>query len=391
MHHLLDSFSVKHWREIQNTASQIAGRKPKRNRYHLRVPREMQDRRRQSAFKDIAGSNRHQVRQWVREDGSHNDHIESGHQGSLSNALRHTLHVMHHVYQRDLHEHQEKQQQRTGGGLFDDVSNFVQKDVIESGAKQFSHEVDRLDRATKELPKGLTRLGDTLEGTARHMGVQADIAGDSFLHDVGIRKQKKYQSADIDRQMSFHARLNQEVYKDQRGSVDGWEYLKEDSTRDYGVWNKDGKAFMVFRGTDPKKALSNLDLVDDGRIATGTTLELSTNKTAHDKMLELLDRYGDHNVNTSGYSLGGGRQLQLLNDSSIYKRLGEDNYSLAPGLTAMNANLKKYSSYDKMHYVYAHNDAVANSLLAYKNDNHSVFYDYKDPFKAHLFLDDLAS
>ena len=184
MHHLLDSFSTKHWREIQNASSQIAGRKPRRNRYHLDGPREMQDRRRQSAFKDIAGSDRHQVRQWVREDGSHNDHLKQGHQGSLSNALRHTLHVMHHVYQRDLHAHHGEGEEKVGGGLLDDVGNFVKKDVIESGAKQFSHEVDRFERATKEVPKGLTRIGDTLEGTARHMGVQADIAGDSYLHDV---------------------------------------------------------------------------------------------------------------------------------------------------------------------------------------------------------------
>ena len=364
MYDLVDSYTDKQWRTIQNVASQIAGRKPKRSHYHLNVPREMQDRRRQSPFKDIAHSDRTQVRDWIKEDGDHSNHASmTG--GSLSNALRHTLHVAHHVYRRDVRSHVENHRQ--GGNVFDDIGSAIQ-----------------------DAPKGLKRIGDTLEGTGRALGVQADIMGDKFLNEVGIRKHKKYQSADVDDKMRLHARFAKEVYKDERGDVDGYKYLAEDSTKDYGVFEKDGKAMMVFRGTDPKKALKNNDLIDDARIATGTTLELATNKSAKDKINELLDRYGDHNVDTSGYSLGGGRQLQLLNDSSIYKRLGDENYSLAPGLTAMNANLKKYSSYDKMHYVYAHNDAVANSLLAYKNDNHSVFYDYTDPLKAHLFLDDLA-
>ena len=365
MYDLVDSYTDKQWRTIQNVASQIAGRKPKRSHYHLNVPREMQDRRRQSPFKDIAHSDRTRVRDWIKEDGDHSKHGEmTG--GSLSNALRHTLHVAHHVYRRDIDSHVQKK--REGGGVFDDIGDAI-----------------------KDIPNGLKRVGSTLEGTGRAMGVQADIMGDKFLHQVGIRKHKKYESAHVDENMRLHARFAKEVYKDNRGDVDGYKYLAEDSTRDYGVFEKDGKAMMVFRGTDPSKALKNNDLIDDARIATGTTLELATNKSAKTKINQLLDRYGDHNVNTSGYSLGGGRQLQLLNDSSIYKRLGDESYSLAPGLTAMNANLKKYSSYDKMHYVYAHNDGVANSLLAYKNDNHSVFYDYKDPLKAHMFLDDLAA
>ena len=387
VHQIIDKYTSSQWKEIQNAAHQIAGRKPKRNRYNLRVPRHLQDRRRQSAFKDIANSDRNQVRDWVREDGSHNDHIEHGQNGSLSNAFRHTLHVMHHVYRRDLQEHHD----RVGGGLFEDVGNFVQKDVIEAGAKQVQNEVENVNRAiTKDIPKGLERVGNTLEGTGKMMGVQADIAADDFLNKVGIRKQKRYHSAHITDEMTLHARLNKEVYKGERGDVDGWSYLSKDSNNDYGVWEKDGEAMMVFRGTDPSKAFKNMDLVDDGRIATGTTLELDTNKSARDKMLELLDRYGDHKVNTSGYSLGGGRQLQLLNDNDIYSRLGDKSYSLAPGLTAFNPNLKKYSTYDKVHYVYGHNDMVANSLLANKNDNHSVFYNYSDGLKAHLFLDDLA-
>ena len=373
MHHIIDTYNDRQWRTLQNVASQIAGRKPKRTQYDLKIPREMQDRRRQSPFKDIASNYRRQVSQWVRDDGEHNQHQEMD-GGSLSNALRHTLHVAHHVYQRDMHAH------RTGGGL---------GDLIEDAGGLVNKISDNVKEAVTDAPSGLRRIGDTLENTARATGVQADIMGDKFLHEIGIRKHKKYESAAITGDIKLHSLLNQEVYKKDRGDVAGWSYLNEDSTNDYGVWSKDGEAMFVFRGTDPSKAMDNKDLVDDARIATGTTLELTTNKSARDKMMELFDRFGDHKVNTSGYSLGGGRQLQLLNDSAIYKRLGDKSYTLAPGVTALNPNLKKYASYDKMHYVYAHNDMVANSLLAHKNDNHSVLYDYADPLKAHLFLKDI--
>ena len=269
---------------------------------------------------------------------------------------------------------------KTGGGL---------GELISDGADLVNKIGTNVKDAVVDAPKGLKRIGDTLDNTMRATGVQADIMGDKFLHQIGIRKHKKYESAHITNDIKLHSLLNQEVYKSDRGDVDGWSYLANDSTNDYGVWSKGGEAMFVFRGTDPSKAMDNKDLIDDARIATGTTLELTTNKTAKDKMIELFDRFGDHHVNTSGYSLGGGRQLQLLNDSDIYKRLGDKSYTLAPGVTALNPNLKKYASYDKMHYVYAHNDVVANSLLAHKNDNHSVLYNYSDPLKAHLFLKDI--
>lgn len=66
VHQIIDRYTNRQWKDIQNAAHQIAGRKPKRRQYNLRVPRHLQDRRRQSAFKDIANSDRNQVRDWVR-------------------------------------------------------------------------------------------------------------------------------------------------------------------------------------------------------------------------------------------------------------------------------------------------------------------------------------
>ena len=151
------------------------------------------------------------------------------------------------------------------------------------------------------------------------------------------------------------------------------------------------KAYMVFRGTDPSKAHQNMDLIDDARIATGLTGEFVTNAGAKAKLKELIARHGDHQVNVSGYSLGGGRMLEAISDGEIYKGLGTDNYALAPGLTTAHGQLKRFSTYGKMQYAYHHNDAVSNGMLAHKNDTHHVFYDEANPLKSHLFLDRLAN
>ena len=351
MHHVISNLSQKHWRTVQNVAHQIAGRKPKRSHHHLQIPREMQDRRRQSAFKDIAGSAKTQIMEWIKEDGHHHNHVELAHGGSLTNAMRHVLHTAHHVYQRDA---------RVGGGL--------------------------------AVPNGIKRLGTMLQSAGKSLGVQADVASDQFLHKIGIRKELKYKSAENNDQIKLHARLNREVYKEDPQDVGDYKYSSEDSTKDFGVWqHKDGKAMMVFRGTDPSKAFLNNDLIDDARIATGLTGEFTTNDAAQMKLKDLLNRHGDHNVNVSGYSLGGGRMLQAISSGGIYERLGNDNFALAPGLTAVHPQFKRFANFSKVQYAYHHNDAVANSLLAEKDDRHHVFYDEADPLKAHLFLDKLAS
>ena len=117
MQHLVSNLTQKNWRTVQNVAHQIAGRKARRSHHPLNIPRELQDRRRQSAFKDIASSAKSQIAAWIEEDGHHHDHVANAHGGSLSNAMRHVLHTAHHVYQR---EHQ-----RTGGGL--DLPNGIKR------------------------------------------------------------------------------------------------------------------------------------------------------------------------------------------------------------------------------------------------------------------------
>ena len=148
---------------------------------------------------------------------------------------------------------------------------------------------------------------------------------------------------------------------------------------------------MVIYSTRQAAAHQNMDLIDDARIATGLTGEFVTNAGAKAKLKELIARHGDHQVNVSGYSLGGGRMLEAISDGEIYKGLGTDNYALAPGLTTAHGQLKRFSTYGKMQYAYHHNDAVSNGMLAHKNDTHHVFYDEANPLKSHLFLDRLAN
>ena len=209
MQRLVSNLSEKHWRTVQNVAHQIAGRKARRSHHHLDIPREMQDRRRLSAFKDIASSAKHQIASWIGEDGHHHDHVANAHGGSLSNAMRHVLHTAHHVYQRD---------NRTGGGL------------------------------NLQMPNGIKRLGTMLHHAGKSLGVQADVASDQFLNKVGIRKELKYKSAENNDQLRFHARLNREVYKENRGDVGDYKYSHDDSTTDFGVWKHhgEGKAMVVF-------------------------------------------------------------------------------------------------------------------------------------------------
>ena len=349
MQHLITNLTEKHWRTVQNVAHQIAGRKARRSHHHFNIPREMQDRRRQSPFKDIASSAKHQIAAWIEEDGHHHDHVANAHGGSLSNAMRHVLHTAHHIYQRE---------NRTGGGL----------------------------------PNGIKRLGTMLHHAGKSLGVQADVASDQFLNKVGIRKELKYKSAENNDQLRFHAKLNREVYKENRGDVGDYKYSHDDSTKDFGVWKHEGegKAMVVFRGTDPSKAHLNNDLIDDARIATGLTKEFTTNDAAQMKIKELLNKHGDHHVSVSGYSLGGGRMLQAISSGGIYDRLGNNNFALAPGLTSVHPQFERFANFSKIQYAYHHNDAVANSLLAKKDDRHHVFYDEANPIKAHLFLDKLA-
>ena len=84
--------------------------------------------------------------------------------------------------------------------------------------------------------------------------------------------------------------------------------------------------------------------------------------------------------------------LEAMDDQKLYGRLGEDNYAMAPGITTLNPNLKKYANYTKAHFAYSSSDAVANALLAHKTDRHHISYKYNDPLTAHTtYLKDLAA
>ena len=393
MDRVLDSYSDKQYRLIQQLSSQIAGRKPGRRHYDFKVAREHQDRRRQSPFKDIAHSYKSDVAGWIRED-KHGavDGL------SLANAVRHNIHVLHHTYRRDFHEHLKtydfydklkKHYDKQGGSL---------GSLLNSGARslgEFSSSVNKgLDSAAKDTHNFLGRMKSTLVDTARSQGVQADVYGDDFLSKVGIRK-RKYHSAEITPEMKLHARLAKSAYMNinERTDVDDWKYQRDDSSDLYSTYLKDGKAIVHFRGTSPGAALAgkNTDLIDDAHIAFGAANEMSGMDDARHRVNDLITRYGAGNVNLSSYSMGGGRAMELMRDKKIYAGLGNDNYMLAPGVTSLNPHLEEFAKMQKANYVYGFQDNVSNALLAHSNDHHHVMYNTSEnAFDAHMMLDRLS-
>jgi len=353
MDHFADQLTDKNWRVVKQVAGQIAGRKPRRGHHDFRVEPHHKRRGGQTPWKDIADSDRNEIAEWIREDGHS---IVEG--GNLSDALRHTFHVMHHTYRRDANVAGAAGGGHVGGGFLD-------------------------------------RIGSTLDNIGRAGKAQFDVMSDKFLSGMGITK-SRYKN-NISDEASIYARLNQDAYLKGtgRGSIaksDGYEYLSDHSTDARAVYRKDGKLRVIFRGTraGDAAAFKNNDLFKDASIAFGDTSEMMNIDDERTKVNQLFDEYGDGNVEFGAYSLGGGTALELMADDSIYKRLGEHNHMLAPGITALNPNLKKVSKLHKAFFTYHHNDAVANSLMAHSNDHHNVLTDQDDPLKAHLFLDRLA-
>ncbi len=139
MDHFADQLTDKNWRVVKQLAGQISGRKPRRNHHDFGVESHHRRRGGQSPFKDIADSDKSEVAHWIREDKHH--HIVGG---SLSDAMKHTFHVLHHTYRRDYHK---------GGSFFD-------------------------------------RIGSTLENIGRAGLSQADILADKFLSGMGLTKSR---------------------------------------------------------------------------------------------------------------------------------------------------------------------------------------------------------
>ena len=344
MHRFVSRLKDNHWRMVQMAASQIAGRKPGRRHYDYAVPRDKQHRKHTSAFKDIASSDKHQVASWIASDGA--GAVKGG---SLADAMRHTFHVMHETYRRE--------------GRGGSISGFV------------------------------GRLGGTFKNLAETAGKQVDIFADDMLHKIGIRAKRKYVSGAIHYDHSIAARLAKDAYADpdSRKGSDGWSYDRDNSSDYYATYLKDGKARVHFRGTKPLAALENADLANDLKIATGDSSDIVGMSDRKHLVGRLLDKYGDGQVTVDGYSLGGATALEIINDAKLGKRLGNDNYLLAPGITAANEHLRDYSHNLKSHFIYHHNDMVANSLLNNATDHHTVLYDNPDPFSSHMFLDELSN
>ena len=344
-HQYIENLKSSHFKIIQHAASQIAGRRAKKHAPDFRIDRSRQHRARQSPYKDLADSTQRQVASWIKEDRHEG--------GSLFEAFGDAVGVLHH-----------HRATRQGGGLFDTIGAHAKKI---NGA-----------------------LGNLAE-TAR---VNIDVGADDFLHRVGLRQEKKYQDDSVSKNFRDHAVLHKDAYlsvNDRKGT-DRFEYMKEKSTGKYATYKdkESGKIVVGFRGTSPAQALTNNDLVEDAHIAAGTVKDMSEYEDYINHIQGLVKEHGSGNVSLSGYSLGGGKVLELMQDKRIRSDMGQA-HALAPGITALDDKLKQKATDHKISMFYHHNDAVANSMLEHSGSNHTVHYSESNPINSHMLLDRIAN
>ena len=334
----LRNLKPSHFKLLQHAAGQIAGRKPRRSAPNFNVPRHRQHRARESPYKDIAGSTQNELVSWMKDDAHH---AQVG--GGLHSAFVDTMDVLHGYYKK---------------------------------------------AEDKTVPH-VKKIGSALTNVANTGRVQLDVAADDFLHRAGLRHHKKYESGEINDEFKDHMELHKDAYmgvEDRKGTK-RFQYLKRHSTDKYGTYlDRNGKVVVAFRGTSPKQALNNNDLIEDAHVASGDVTNMSDYASYKNHVKSMIDEYGSGNVSLSGYSLGGSKAVQLTQENELRSHLG-NTVALAPGMSPLDSDLAKKANDHKISYMYHHNDNVANALLQHSGANHTVQYNETDPVKAHMILD----
>ena len=333
----VQNLKPSHYKLLQHAASQIAGRKPRRSAPNFSVPREKQHRARESPFKDIAGSTQKDIVNWLKQDAHHYN---------------------------------------VGGGLHSAVV-----DTFDTLHKYYNHAEDKTVPHVKKIGTALKNIGNTGR-------VQLDVAADDFLNRAGLRHHKKYENDEISDEFKDHMDLHKDAYLgvDERKGTGRFKYIQRYSTDKYGTYlDRNGKAVVAFRGTSPKQALNNNDLVEDVHVASGNVKNMSDYASYKNHVKNMIDEYGSGNVSLSGYSLGGSKAVALTQEKDLRSHLG-NTIALAPGMSALDSDLKQKANDHKISYMYNHSDNVANALLEHSGANHTVQYSEKDPIKAHLLL-----
>ena len=340
--HYIENLKTREFNQIRHAAGQIAGRKATKHTHNYELPRDLQHRKHQSPFKDIASSSKQELIQYFKEDSHKND--------DLFRAFSHTVGLMH----KTVKHHEDK-----GGSLSDH----------------------------------LQRVKRTLGSLANSARVNIDVTADDFLHRIGLKQERKYQSGEISNTFRDHARLHQDAYLklNERKGTAQYDYMKEDSTDRYATYKhkQNGKVVVALRGTKPQDMLLNNDGVTNLHIAAGKVGEMNHYDDNVNHVKNMIKKYGAGNVSLSGYSKGGAEAIHMTQDKRIRSHLGQ-TVALAPGHSPLDDLHKQKATDHKISYLYHHNDPVANNLLEHSGANHHVMYDSADPIKSHLFLDRLA-
>lgn len=115
----------------------------------------------------------------------------------------------------------------------------------------------------------------------------------------------------LDESLALDARLSKAVYTNKK-KVDGWQLDEELSNIDRGVYHKDNKAKIVFRGTDPT---NKRDVGTDILVSLGLERYSSRLRNSEKTVALAIQKYGLENVSLTGHSLGGfiASQISLKN------------------------------------------------------------------------------
>jgi hypothetical protein len=98
--------------------------------------------------------------------------------------------------------------------------------------------------------------------------------------------------------------LSEAIYVNKK-KVRGWELDESLSNVDRGVYYKDGKAKVVFRGTNFTSGTIGRDLGTDALVALGLDWYSSRIRNSEKTVDLVIQKYGRKNVSLTGHSLGG--------------------------------------------------------------------------------------
>lgn len=144
------------------------------------------------------------------------------------------------------------------------------------------------------------------------------------------------------------AELARAAYSGQQ-EVNGWQQDVQLSNHDRKVYHKDGKAKVVFRGTDVK---NKRDIGTDALVALGLQDFSSRMRNATRTTDLAIKKYGKDNVSLTGHSLGGSQAAY------VSRKLGVKATGFNAAMSPVDVLRKR--TYGNFHQVSTSNDPISH-------------------------------